>query len=162
MTTGVLLAYSSFLQANCLAMICQFWQIGVLPHGIVARVMKIIPKKADKFQLMDWRPLTILPIVYKLISKLLAVYFSPQYSKLLINPQQTSFIPGRFIMKNVWLAWMTHDWVVCHRIATLFLKLDFEKAFDQVEHLYIWAVLEAVGLGGMFLKLVKGLLARAI
>lgn len=57
---------------------------------------------------------------------------------------------------------MTHNWVVHHRIPTLFLKLYFKKAFDKVEHRYIWAVLEIVGLDGTFLKLVQGLFAGAV
>lgn len=44
----------------------------------------------------------------------------------------------------------------------LFLLLDFEKAFDRVEHQYILTMLEKVGLGGTFLKLIKGLLSEAV
>lgn len=47
-------------------------------------------------------------------------------------------------------------------IPTLFLKLDFEKAFNRMEHEYIWAVLTKKGLGGTILLLAKGLLARAV
>lgn len=103
----------------------------------------------------------MLSVVYKLISKLLVVRLSPHNIDI-ISPQQIGFITGRFILENISLAWLTHDWVVRHNKPTLFLKLDFEKAFDQVEHEYIWAVLDRIGLGGTFLKLVKGLLAGAI
>lgn len=78
----------------------------------------------------------MLYVVYKLISKLLATRLSP-HCKLIISSQQTGFIPRRFILENVSLAWLTHNSVIRHNKPTLFLKLDFEKAFDQVEHPYI-------------------------
>lgn len=68
----------------------------------------------------------MLPIVYKLIAKLLAVRFSSD-NKFLFNPQQIGFISGRFILKNVSMAWMAHDWVITHRIPTLFLNLILRR-----------------------------------
>lgn len=40
----------------------------------------------------------------------------------------------------------------------LFLHLYFKKAFDRVDFEYIWATLAAIGLGGTFLTLMKGLI----
>lgn len=70
--------------------------------------MKLTPKKVDKHHLKDWRPLTMMPMVYKLISKLLLNWFSP-HSFGLINPQKTRFIPDRYILDNVSLAWVMHN-----------------------------------------------------
>lgn len=85
MIAEVILVSWSFLQADYLAMIFPFWSSGILPYSTIARVMKIVPKKADKHRLKDCQPLTMLPIVYKLIAKLLAIHFSP-HSRFLINP----------------------------------------------------------------------------
>lgn len=51
--------------------------------------------------------------------------------------------------------------VTKHKIPTLLILLDSKKAFGWVEHAYIWVMLEKIGLGGTFLKLVQGLLKSA-
>lgn len=142
-------------------MILHFWHTGILAHTTKVSIMKLVPKKANKGRLKDWRSLTMLLTMYKLISKLLANRLNP-HCRDLISPQQAGFIPGWFILEKVSLAWLTYDWVVKHNIPTLFLKLGFEKSFDYVEHPYIWVVLDWLGLEGTFLILVQGLLARAI
>lgn len=55
---------------------------------------------------------------------------------------------------------MTVEWVVKHKIPALLL-LDSEKAFDRVEHAFIWATLEKNSLGGTTTKIIKGLLSGA-
>lgn len=49
-----------------------------------------------------------------------------------------------------------------NRILTLFSEIRFWEGFWHSQALIHWTILEKVGLGGMFLKLVKGILARAI
>lgn len=78
LTVEVLLASWSFIQADYVAMIKHFWEIDILSHSTTSGVMKLIPKKVDKSRLKDWRPLTMLPIVYKLIAK--PAYKMPQPS----------------------------------------------------------------------------------
>lgn len=53
---------------------------------------------------------------------------------------------------------MAFAWVEQQKSQALSLKLDFEKAFDQVDFNYIWATLEAMGLGRQFPTLIEDLL----
>lgn len=45
---------------------------------------------------------------------------------------------------------MTIERVTKHIIPDLLILLDSKKAFNQVEHSYIWAVLKKIGLGAPF------------
>lgn len=83
MKIKVVLACWSFLQHNCLAMILQFWSTSNIAHQTTAGVLKHVPKKAGKRRLKDWRPLAMMPIIYKMIAKLLAEHFSPYSSKII-------------------------------------------------------------------------------
>lgn len=98
----------------------------------------------------------MLTIIYKLIASILSKRVST-ISKDIISPQLTGFI-----LENISLALMTIEWMTKKQIPTLHILLDFEKAFDRVEHPFLWLVLENIGLGGTFLTLVKGLLVHAI
>lgn len=52
----------------------------------------------------------MLNTTYKIIAKLLALRLKPLLG-ILISPQQSGFIPGRNILENIWVAWLTMDWV---------------------------------------------------
>jgi hypothetical protein len=102
----------------------------------------------------------MLTVVYKIIAELLALRLKVLLPNI-INPQQTGFIPGRHILENISLAWLTHDWVKATGQAALFLSLDFEKAFDRVNHAYLWETLAKLGFGMHYITLVQGLLSNA-
>lgn len=102
----------------------------------------------------------MLNTIYKIIAKLIA-----QCLRLLlpylIHPHQIGFVPRRQILENVSITNLVIDWALHHNYPTFLLLLHFEKAFDQVDFDYIWAMLTTLGLGGKFLQLVKGLILRA-
>lgn len=58
-----------------------------------------IPKKEEADTVQDFRPISILNLILKLISKLLADRLGPLFPSI-ISPFQTSFIRGRQISEN--------------------------------------------------------------
>lgn len=75
----------------------------------------------------------------------------------LISEHQSGFILGRNILDNVSIAWLAKDWLPLTLFATLFLKLDYKKAFDRVDHSFLWEALAKIGSGDKFIMIVKGL-----
>ncbi|CAM6091071.1 unnamed protein product [Calypogeia fissa] len=160
LTAEVFKACWPFMKSDMLAMIMDFWTTGTIAHGIKERVLKLIPKKAVKRRFKDWRPLTMLNTLYKIIAKLIALnlkLFLPR----MIAPQQTRFIPDRHILENISVAWLTFDWIKAKRAPSLFLKLDFEKAFDRVRHDYLWETLVCLGFSSHLISLIQALLIDA-
>lgn len=73
-------------------MIKHYWLNNNLLHDTKARVMKMVSKKANKWRIKDWCPLTMLSIVYKLITKLLAYRLNP-HNLALISPRKLDLSP---------------------------------------------------------------------
>jgi hypothetical protein len=70
-------------------------------------------------------------------------------------------VPKRQILDNISIAYLVKEWAEENNKPILFLKLDFEKAFDRVDLDYLWQTIKLMGLGGKFLKLDKGLVIGA-
>lgn len=102
----------------------------------------------------------MLTTTYKIISKLLAEWFKPIVPKI-VDKQQTGFVQCRCISNNI----LDFNLAQEHAIATLqdviFRKLDFAKAFDRVDHDYLWATLAAMNLDPSVIILIQGLVSRA-
>lgn len=72
-----------------------------------------------------------------------------------IDPDQSYCIPGRSIFDNISLI---RDLIQASKVLDIkcgLLSLDQEKAFDRVEHAYLWNTLEAFGFHKNFLSMVK-------
>jgi hypothetical protein len=124
LTAEVHRACWTFMAEDFLAMTIKFWQTGELVTKVKEGLIKLIPKKADKRRLKDWRPLTMLTTAYKIIAKLLALRLRLVIPSL-VSTQQTGFVPGRNILENISMAWLTADWLKHTQKQALFLSLDF-------------------------------------
>jgi hypothetical protein len=126
-----------FLKVDILELVQHFWATGTLYPELLSGIFRIIPKQLDKLRLKFWRPLTMLQIVYKIIAKLLANRLGIILPTI-VSPKQTGFVPGRQILHNISMAYLLSDWSAATASPTLFILLDFEKAFDRVDFDIFW------------------------
>lgn len=100
--------------------------------------------------------IAMLPMTYKILSELLANRLK-HLIPLLVDSQQTGFVHGRSITDNLLAFCMGEDWVKLSKQQIALLKLDFAKAFDKVDHSFIWDTLHNMGFENRFIILLMGL-----
>ena len=118
-------------------------------------IIKVIPKKdADPCLVKNWRPITLLNTDYKIAAKAIANRLKIVIPKI-VNNDQTGFIKGRFIGENIRLIEGIINYTATQNIPGQLLFLDFEKAFDTVERLFIWKTLESFNFGSSIINWIK-------
>ena len=119
------------------SIIDEFASSSRLPKGSNVAFIALIAKCENPEGFKDFRPISMVGCVYKIIAKLLARRLQGVMNTL-IGPHQSSFITGRQILDG---ALITGELIEsCQRLKTksTILKLDFHKAFDSVA----WSFLE--------------------
>ena len=86
--------------------------------------------------LKNWRPISLLNVDYKLLSKVLAMRMELILTKL-IHTDQSGFISGRYIGQNIRLLSDIMKFSDSKKFQGIFLFVDFEKAFDILEWSFI-------------------------
>ena len=115
--------------------------------------IRISHKKGDRTKLGNYRPITLLNVDLKIISRLLSKRLSLVLASLIHENQKC--VPGRHITDNIHLIQDLIDWINNNEEAAALLLFDQEKAFDRLSHLFLFKTLQAFGFGENFIKWVK-------
>ncbi|KAK3541356.1 hypothetical protein QTP86_023072 [Hemibagrus guttatus] len=129
-------------------------QRGEFPLSCRRAILTLLPKKGDLTHLKNWRPVSLLCTDCKLLSKALASRLTKVMERL-IHQDQTYCVPDRSIFDNVYLIRDILDVSRLLGLKTGLIFLDQEKAFDRVEHEYLWKVLEAFGSNPGFVAMIR-------
>ncbi|MBN3281143.1 YTX2 protein, partial [Polyodon spathula] len=125
-----------------------------LPLSCRRAVVTLLPKKGDLCQLKNWRPVSILCSDLKILSKTIANRLKSVIGTV-IHMDQTYCIPGRSIFDNLFFI---RDFLTVSDICDFnvgMVSLDQEKAFDRVDHTYLFHTLEAFGFGPGFISYIR-------
>ena len=105
---------------------------GTMPRSLCSGLISLIPKGGDGTSLRQWRPITLLPTVYKILAHMLAARVRP-YLPDLIHGSETTFIQDRCILDNIFCYHQAVEWARSSGTPLALLFLDFEKAYDRVD-----------------------------
>ena len=73
----------------------------------------------------------------------------------IINDSQTGFLKGRYIGENILTIFEVFEHLNEENKSGLIFFADFEKAFDSVDHNYIFKVLDYFNFGNSFISWIK-------
>jgi hypothetical protein len=93
--------------------------------------ISLIPKVKGAEDIKQFRPIALINVIFKFIAKAYAIRLAPIAHRM-VDRSQTAFIKGRCLHEGVLaLHEIVHE-LREKRLGGLFLKLDFEKAYDRV------------------------------
>ncbi|GMQ01732.1 hypothetical protein CsSME_00048274 [Camellia sinensis var. sinensis] len=120
--------------------------LGRLSHEMNSSFITLIPKKVNAGQLNDYRPISLIGSIYKILSKVLASRLKSVMSEV-ISETQSAFVGERNILDGVLIANEVVDGWKKSKKRGLLLKLDFEKAFDSINWGFLFSMLSNFGFG---------------
>lgn len=91
----------------------------------------LLPKSEDRLKVQNYRPISLLNTLYKVVAKIYANMMKPLLQYWIL-PSQTGFVPNRCILDNVFLAFEAMEWTMENKQYLSMLLLDFEKTYDKV------------------------------
>ncbi len=126
---------------------------GLLPMSCRRAVITLLPKKGDLGNIKNWRPVSLLCSDFKILSKALAIRLKEAIGWV-IHVDQTYCVPNRSIFDNIYLIRDILDISRSLGLNVGLISLDQEKAFDRVEHNYLWQTLREFGFSPSFIKMI--------
>jgi hypothetical protein len=127
------------LKGDIMRFISEFHRNGKLTRGLNATFIALIPKVDSPQRLNDFRPISLVGSLYKILAKVLANRLRLVIGSV-ISESQTAFVKDRQILDGILIANEIVDEAKKSKKELLLFKVDFEKAYDSVD----WGYLDAV------------------
>ncbi len=130
------------------------WAKETIPKNWKKGLIIKLPKKGNLKECKNWRGITLLPIVGKILGRIIIDRITSGVDKSL-RKEQGGFRKGRgtaeqiFVLRNIME--QTNEWQ-----ASLYLNfVDFEKAFDSIHRESLWTILKEYGIPNKLINIIR-------
>ncbi|EYC04314.1 hypothetical protein Y032_0088g2137 [Ancylostoma ceylanicum] len=133
---------------------------GKVPENMADSLTILLHKKGDPSQLKNYRPISLLSVLYKLLTKVI----SKRVERVLDAEQpreQAGFRKNYSTIDHLHAINELIERCSEYRMPLYIAFIDYEKAFDTVETNSLWNVLQEQGVQSQLITLLRGIYASA-
>nr|GEW47367.1 RNA-directed DNA polymerase, eukaryota [Tanacetum cinerariifolium] len=152
--------YWDILGSNFYDAVVWFFDNCAFARGCNASFITLIPKTHDPKFVSDYRPISLIGCLYKVITQVLTNRLSlviPDF----ISDVQSSFLPNRQIVDGPFIINELLSWCKYKKQQAMVFKVDFAKAYDSVRWDFLQDILTRFGFGPKWRSWIHGCLQSA-
>nr|GFA54722.1 RNA-directed DNA polymerase, eukaryota, reverse transcriptase zinc-binding domain protein [Tanacetum cinerariifolium] len=129
----------------------------VFTFGCNLSFIALIPKIPDANTVKEFRPISLIGSLYKIVSKILANRLAGVLGDI-VNEVQSAFIAERQILDGPFILNEVLQWCKIKKKQSLIFKVDFEKAYDSIRWDFLDDILKKFGFGKKWCKWIQSCL----
>ena len=128
-----------------------------LPDSMnIALIRLIFKNRGERNNLKNWRPISLLNVDYKIISKVITNKLK-KIMPLIIGDDQSCGVAGRNIHDNLMTLRDSIYYINNEGKQGALLSIDQEKAFDRIEWVYMFGIMNKMGIPNGLIRWVRTL-----
>ena len=151
---GFIKEFWEVVKGDIMRFVNDFHRNDKLTRGINTTFIALIPKVDSPQRLNDFRPISLVGCLYKILSKVLANRLKMVMGSL-ISETQTAFEKDRQILDGILIANEVVDETCKTKKELMLFKVDFKKVYDSVDWGYLDAVMSKMVFPVLWRKWIK-------
>lgn len=134
------------ISENIVNFVRHFEHHASLASGCNSTFITLIPKVTNPHKLLDYRPISLIGFMYKIVAKILALRLK-SITGSVISEAQSTFVPRRNILDGPLVINELFSWAKQFKKKIFLFKIDFEKAFDYLNWNSLDTIMMRMGFG---------------
>ena len=135
-----------FVKEEVMGFLKEFHEHGRFVKSLNSTFLVLIPKKAGAKDLRDFRPISLVGGLYKLLAKVLVNRLKKVVGNV-VSSAQNAFVEGRQILDAALIANEAIDSLLKRNESGVLCKLDIEKGYDYLNWNFWLFMMQSMGFG---------------